>query len=468
MDLVQGGECIQLSDSFEYQQSLSQKENDVQRWGAVLGDPMPGARLLDTPTLPGVIKQREEDFLVDEIPLYEPCGTGEHVYVRIQKHGLSHSELLGIMRKHFNVRESAIGAAGMKDRMAITSQTISIHMPDREPTQKPINDERIEILWMSRHNNKLRRGHLEGNRFVIRIRDLDPSQAPQLWRGMKELEKRGIPNYYGHQRFGYRRNTQRLGGYLLQNMTKELTDEVLGTQGSWFPAHQREQRELYDEGKLKNALQLWGRRDDAEKTILAKLASKRPPDVAVKAVSRHMRGFWVSAVQSAIFNHVRDARVKEGSSDQILEGDIAFRHQSRKGFLVDKGTLGAEDQQARVKNFEISPAGPIWGEGMLQASGDIAAREIESLREAGIDEEMFTKVALGVKGTRRPYRVQMTNTSIDSGFDDHGSYIRISLDLPRGSYATVALRELLGDDGVDSARRDQRDAGVYESGDDSR
>jgi len=456
-----------VSDSFEYQDSLSQTENDVKRWGPILGNPTPGARLLDFPTLPGLIKQREEDFLVDEIPLYEPSGSGEHVYVRVQKHGMSHSELLGVLRKHFKVRESAIGAAGMKDRIAVTSQTLSIHMPDREPTQKPIDDERIEILWMSRHANKLRRGHLEGNRFVIRIRNLDPSQAPQLWRGMRELEKRGIPNYYGHQRFGYRRNTQRLGAYLLQNRSKDIVEDVLGTQGSWFPAHQRNQRDLFDEGKLKNAMQMWGRRDEAEKSIIAKLVSNRPPDVAVKAVSRHMRGFWVSAVQSAIFNHALDARVRDGSSDQILEGDIAFRHQSRKGFLVDKGTMGAEDQQARVQNFEISPAGPIWGEGMLHAGGQVADRELVFLREAGIDEEMFTKIGLGVKGTRRPYRVQMTNTGIDSGFDDHGPYIRITLDLPRGSYATFVLRELLGDDGVDSARRDHRDSGVYGGADNS-
>ena len=452
-----------MSDSIEHQKALTQTEKDIQRWGAVLGNPTPGSRLLDIPILPGRIKQREEDFLVDEIPLYEPSGTGEHVYVRLQKHGMSHSELLAIVRKHFKVRESAIGAAGMKDRMAVTSQTLSIHMPDREPTQKPIDDDRLEILWMSRHANKLRRGHLEGNRFVIRIRDLEPIQAPQLWRGMKELEKRGIPNYYGHQRFGYRRNTQRLGGYLLKNNAQDIIDDVLGTQGSWFPAHQREQRELYQDGKIKKAMQLWGRRDEAEKAIIAKLVSKQTPDVAVKAVSRHMRGFWVSAVQSAIFNHVLDARVRDGSSDQILEGDVAFRHQSRKGFLVDKGTLGAEDQQARVKDFEISPAGPIWGEGMLNAGGEIAEQELAFLREANIDEEMFTKVALGIKGTRRPYRVQMTNTGIDSGFDDHGPYIRITMDLPRGSYATVVLRELLGDEGVDSARRDQRDAGVYDS-----
>ena len=256
-----------MSDSIEHQKALTQTERDIQRWGAVLGNPTPGSRLLDIPILPGRIKQREEDFLVDEIPLYEPSGTGEHVYVRLQKHGMSHSELLAIVRKHFKVRESAIGAAGMKDRMAVTSQTLSIHMPDREPTQKPIDDDRLEILWMSRHANKLRRGHLEGNRFVIRIRDLEPIQAPQLWRGMKELEKRGIPNYYGHQRFGYRRNTQRLGGYLLQNNAQDIVDDVLGTQGSWFPAHQREQRELYQDGKIKKAMQLWGRRDEAEKAV---------------------------------------------------------------------------------------------------------------------------------------------------------------------------------------------------------
>ena len=160
----------------------------------VLGDPMPKGRLLESPLLAGRIKLRDEDFIVDELPLYEPTGEGEHLYIRVQKTGLAHTELLDRLRRHFNVKEAAIGAAGMKDRVAMTSQTFSIHLPGRggPPAQAAtaIEDSRIQIVWADWHTNKLRRGHLKGNRFSIRIRDLDPLQAPQVWRAMKELEHR--------------------------------------------------------------------------------------------------------------------------------------------------------------------------------------------------------------------------------------------------------------------------------------
>lgn len=458
----------QKHDASEGVDAASQRDIDVARWGPVLGDPCPKRRLLDMPVLGGSVKAREEDFLVQEMPLYEPRGEGEHLYLSIQKRGMPHSEMLEILKRHFKVRESAIGAAGMKDRIAITNQTVSIHLPGREPPTEPINDSRLEVLWTSRHQNKLRRGHLKGNRFVIRIRDLDPLQAPQVWRGLKELERRGVPNYYGMQRFGYRRNTQRLGSLLLRKEDEELVHEILGSKGSWYPPHQQIQREAFDEGRFSDALPHWGPRDVAERVVLSRLISGAPPKAAIRAISRHMRIFWASAIQSAIFNHMLNARLKDNTIDQILEGDIAFRHQSRTPFLVDKATMGAEDQQARSKSFEISPSGPILGTGTKHAEGEVGRMEDEIITSAGVPEECFTNAGFDLKGTRRPYRVPVTNTNLESGFDEHGTYVRVAFDLPRGAYATVVLREILGEESVDSTRARPREDSAREAGDDIR
>lgn len=454
-------------DMDEVVDAESHREKDIAKWGRVLGDPCPKRRLLDIPVLGGSVKAREEDFLVQELPLYEPKGEGEHLYIEIQKRGMPHSEMLEILKRHFKVRESAIGAAGMKDRVAITSQLISIHLPGREAPAEPIKDNRLSVLWTSRHANKLRRGHLKGNRFVIRIRDLDPIKAPQVWRGLKELERRGVPNYYGLQRFGYRGNTQRLGALLLRQEYEELVHEILGSKGSWFPPHQQLHREAFDEGRYSDALPNWGPRDIAERVILSRLISGAPPKSAIQAISRHMRTFWASAVQSAIFNHTLNARLEQNSIDRILEGDIAFRHQSRTPFLIDKGTMGAEDQQARADTFEISPSGPILGTGAKRATGDIGRMEDEIIESAGINESCFSNAGYELKGTRRPYRVPVTNTDLESGFDEHGTYIRLAFDLPRGAYATVVLREILGGEAVDYPRAKPRDD-AQDVGDDIR
>lgn len=428
----------------------TRRERDQERWGEVMGAPCPERRLLDFVPLGGKIKARNEDFLVEEIPLYMPSGEGEHLYVLLRKRGLAHSDLLEALRHHYGVKESAIGAAGMKDRVAVTTQTVSIHLPGVEPPNGPIKHKHIEVLGVDRHNNKLRRGHLIGNRFVIRIRDLEPTQAPIVWRGLQELERRGVPNYYGVQRFGYRQNTHRLGALLLQGNFEELIEEVLGTKGSWFPEHQTERREAFDAGRLEEALHAWGRRDVAERIMLSKVLKGSTPAEATRAVSRHMRTFWGSAVQSAIFNHTLERRLQAGTIDKVFVGDVAYRHTSRKPFLIDEGTWGAEDQQARVDSFEISPSGPIYGTGFVSAEGDAGDLERETVLASGVSEASFETEELGLAGTRRPYRVPVTNCSLESGLDDHGSYIRVAFDLPRGAYATVVLREILGDAAVDT------------------
>jgi tRNA pseudouridine13 synthase len=437
----------EASDENEFQ---SRREQDITRWGVVMGAPCPARRLLSSEPLGGRIKTKEDDFLVEEIPLYRPCGFGEHLYLWVRKKGLAHSDLLEALRNHYRVRESAIGAAGMKDRIAVTTQTVSIHLPGVEPPDRPFKHKHIEVLGVERHNNKLRRGHLIGNRFVIRIRDLEPSQATVVWRGLQELEKRGVPNYYGPQRFGYRQNTHRLGALLLQGDYEGLLSEVLGAKGSWFPPHQKERREAFDAGHLDKALQAWGRRDIAERVMLSKMIKGASPEESTRAVSRHMRTFWASAVQSAIFNHTLERRLEAGTIDRVSVGDVAYRHQSRNSFLIDEGTWGAEDQQARVDAFEISPSGPIFGTGFVGAEGDVGKIEAETIDASGVSEESFNTSELGLQGTRRPFRVPVTNCLLESGIDETGEFIRVAFDLPRGAYATVVLREILGDAAVDT------------------
>ena len=155
-----------------------------------IDDPLPRGFLTDGPGIGGALKVRPEDFLVDEIPAYEPCGEGEHLYLRIQKTSVAHGELISCLSRHFDVPRSAIGYAGMKDKHAVTSQTISIHRHD-DPADLEIPHERIAVQWASRHRNKLRRGHHRGNRFSIRVRDVDPTSAVAAHRALQALERTG-------------------------------------------------------------------------------------------------------------------------------------------------------------------------------------------------------------------------------------------------------------------------------------
>lgn len=423
-------------------------------------DPLPHRRLLESPTLDGVIKERPEDFLVDELPLYEPCGEGEHLYLGVQKRAMAHSEMLEVLMRHFGVPEEAIGFAGMKDKVAVTRQAVSIHLPGREAPAVELRNDRLGILWSRRHGNKLRRGHLAGNRFSIRIRKIDPIKAPILWRGLQRLEREGVPDYYGAQRFGYRRNTHRLGRHLLNGDPEAMLAELLGST-SPFPEHQRRARELFDAGRYAESLPLWGRNDRAERVALNALAQGRSPRAAMKAISPAMRMFWISAYQSAVFNRLLDRRIDEGIFATLIEGDVAYKHMSRGQFTVTRAILDAEDLASRVARFELSPSGPMLGRGMVEPGSPVREWEHEVTAALGVQSEIFSAKELDIEGARRPFRVPVTNTELEGGFDEHGPYIRLAFDLPRGAYATVLLRELLGDrvaDGEDAAAG-ERDAG---------
>ena len=82
------------------------------------------------------MKQRPEDFFVYEIPMYEPCGEGEHIYVRIRKVGISHDELISTVARAWGVQTRDIGFAGIKDTQAVTEQTLSIHLPSGEEQRR--------------------------------------------------------------------------------------------------------------------------------------------------------------------------------------------------------------------------------------------------------------------------------------------------------------------------------------------
>lgn len=414
-------------------------------------DPRPGARASREPAIGGRLKERPGDFIVEEIPAYDPSGEGEHLYLGIQKTNMPHTEMLGVICRHFRVEESAIGFAGMKDRVAVTHQTVSVHLPVDRPVGE-LRHERLAVMWAKRHGNKLRRGHLRGNRFVIRIRGVDPLQVRTIKRRMELLERQGIPDYFGEQRFGYRANNHIVGRHFARGEWRPLLDEMLGSRGAPFPPHQLQVRELYDRGEFQAAHDLWGRNDQAERIALRALAKGRDAAGAVRAVPAHTKSFWMSALQGAVFNCVLDERVRDGSFGDILRGDVAVLAGTSSVFAV---AADASDDElaalrARCTALDLSAAGPIPGPGMLAAAAVPREIEARALARCGVDESHFAPPALESAGARRPLRILMRNWAVDSGVDEHGGYIRLMFDLPKGAFATVLCREICGDAPADA------------------
>src|SRR5436190_16526496 len=163
----------------------------------------------------GVLKSAPEDFVVEEIPAYLPGGSGEHLYLWVEKRDVSAEVLLDRLARGLNVPRGEIGTAGMKDRRAITRQWVSV--PARcEAAVPTLAIEGVTILQSARHGNKLRTGHLKGNRFEIRLREITPAAAEAVPRITAVLREHGVPNLYGDQRFGGDDQTLGLGLALLR------------------------------------------------------------------------------------------------------------------------------------------------------------------------------------------------------------------------------------------------------------
>ncbi|MFO0875424.1 MAG: tRNA pseudouridine(13) synthase TruD [Phycisphaerales bacterium] len=342
----------------------------------LLGDPLPRERLLAVPAAGGAIKERPEDFLVDELALYEPSGTGEHLYLRVQKTNLAHNEIVDVLQRHYRVKEEAIGFAGMKDKVAVTQQTVSIHLPGRPDGDLPRHP-RLAVLWAARHENKIRRGHLLGNRFAIRIRRIDPLRAPAIRRQLRELERTGIPDYYGFQRFGYRRNNHRLGLLVLRQEWDGLLAELLGTSGSSSPEHQRERAGFSTRARHVDALPMWARATAPSGRPSAPWArgASPPPRWASSSAGR-LRPLGHAALQSWLSSTAcSTGRIADGLFDRLLEGD-GRSTSPRRVFVVAGWTISPRRRSpGRGRDVRSLAVGVAWVRAWCSLSKRLRSRE---------------------------------------------------------------------------------------------
>ncbi len=289
----------------------------------------------------GRIKVTPEDFVVDEIPAYLPSGAGEHLYIRFTKRNLTTDGAVRAIAGALGVPPRDCGVAGMKDKVGVTTQWISLHAKD------PLLDARaaalaldgITVREVKRHGNKLKTGHLAGNRFEIVVRDVAAADAPRVIATLERLGVEGLPNAFGYQRFGR-------------------------------------------DGDNADRARAW---------LTGKERGPRDP--------RQRRFLW-SALQSAVFNAVLERRVAEGTWNIPLDGDLLKT--TNGGLFV---CTDVQTDTARAARGEVTPTGPIIGVKMKAPAGRAAELEREvAARVLGEGFDLSATKALG-EGTRRVLRL---------------------------------------------------------------
>jgi|CXWL01.1.fsa_nt_gi tRNA pseudouridine13 synthase len=151
------------------------------------------------PSCGGVFKESPEDFEVEEVPAYLPSGAGEHLFLWVEKRGLTTVDLSRTLARHCGAKEDVVSWAGLKDKQALTRQWLCL--PAKyEGEVASFSHPEARVLEVKRHTNKLKNGHLKGNRFRVRLNSVTDAQAARA--SFEVLTRQGLPNYYGQQRFG--------------------------------------------------------------------------------------------------------------------------------------------------------------------------------------------------------------------------------------------------------------------------
>lgn len=387
----------------------------------------------DLPGTGGVIKSSPEDFLVEEIPLYLPCGEGEHTYALIEKRGLTTLEALRRLCRGLGVAERDTGYAGLKDARGITRQTVSLPRVAPEAVLA-LELPGLRVLAAERHRNKLKPGHLAGNRFRIRVREVAAEALPRAEAILAVLARRGVPNRFGEQRYGVQGTTHLIGRALVAGDWRQAVELVIGDPALVEGAGWRAAIAAYRQGDLNESLRLFPGHCRAEREILQRLA-KRPDayEAAFNAVHPRLKKLYLSACQSYLFDQLLDQRLT--AIDSVVAGDLAWKHDNGACFLV----TDAAGEAPRAERFEISPTGPLFGCRMTLPAGEPLRREEALLAAAGLTLESFDQPGWRrLEGERRPLRVPLggVRASLD------GADLLLEFSLPKGSYATAVMREI--------------------------
>jgi tRNA pseudouridine13 synthase len=284
----------------------------------------------DLPGIGGEIKAEPDHFVVEEVPLYEPVGEGEHIYVCLTRRGWTTRALQQQLVSLFSLREVDVGCAGLKDKHAWVTQTFSLLLRDVDEATVARRIQEtlpVEVMWAKRHRNKLKRGHLLGNRFRIVVLHPESQAMARAEVIAQTLQARGLPNYYGEQRFGIDGDNARRG------------------------------REV--------------------------LLGRGPRE-------RWLRRFLLFAYQAALFNAWLTERIRRDWFERLLTGDIAKKTDTGGLFEV----MDAKVELPRFQKGEITYTGPIYGARMRWASAEPGELERMVLEAAEVTTEILRRARL--------------------------------------------------------------------------
>ena len=342
--------------------------------------------------IPFNFQQSIERFFVEEIPMYPFSKSGNYLILKIEKQDMSTWKLISVLAKATELSERDIGYAGLKDKSATTIQYFSIPKNSERLLNKNLTTERVKILERTYHKSPIKVGHLKGNKFSIVLHNVQEKDAKFFNTTAKKMQKEGIPNYYGYQRFGEDSRSY-MQGKEIAHSGKKLKGSKEKLLVAAYQSH------LYNK---------WL----GERVKLSTIIASNTHEKASKKLGYPLTLIKVLSKQKMFF--------------KLFLGDIVTPYPYGKIKYVKDMTFSSQlfEQQ------KISPTGLLCGEKVERSASDAYY-----LEEPYDDTELNA-----LKGDRR--FAWIWPKEVESKYNPDSKKLTVDFYLPKGSYATTFLEEI--------------------------
>jgi len=392
----------------------------------------------------GVVRKSLEDFVVEEIPL-QGGTSGPLALLVVEKRSIDTLTAAVMLSKRLKIPLRHVGFAGLKDTRAISRQRFTVKIPENFDVSS-LSSKKLRVIGVYRAKKHLRPGMLLGNSFTVAIRDLDVStrEAEDL---LKETllqlnELGGVPNFYGYQRFGVNRpNTHIVGKLLIRGDYEKAVMEMLATPYPNEPEDHREVRAFLAETMdFERALKKFPRSLIFER-LMIKWLIKRPKDYlgSLKRLPKYVLTLHVDAYLSFIFNKALSERLRKlGPLKRAVEGDIiakcdVYGNPLRPTFIA-KSSLELEEDQVVLAFVPACVK--------VRPEGYMSELILSLFKKEGLEPPFKSLEDLGLQGRMGLLR-QLSFKPRDLSYVVEGDALKMKFSLPKSSYATVLLREVM-------------------------
>lgn len=404
----------------------------------------------------GRIKEEPEDFVVVERtrwPREDPAGP--YLLLEVRARNWETNRLVGRLARDLRVSRKRVGFAGTKDKRSVSTQGISVKVgPER--TAEHIRLPEVEVLRSYRGAAGLGLGDLDGNDFDVAVTQVDDAEGALVAAraSVEELTARGCPNFFGTQRFGSLRPvTHTVGAAIVDGQYALAVERYIGTPSPHEEPEVAAFREAFRAGvEPRKLLASAPDRLTFERQILEALARDGDdPLGALLRLPRNLVLMFVHAHQSQVFNRVVSQRMAAGLPlTEPVVGDLVVPRDTtgnaREGEPVPVTAANVDRVATQVARGRAAVTALVPGSDVPLAEGEPGAIEREELARAGRTPDDFVLPDLPrftTSGVRRAVDLPLGTPTVEAAEVRGGPALRLSFSLPRGSYATVVLRELI-------------------------